>query len=102
MQKTTFIEGNNWKKTSLYFEPEDVDGDGETPVVVEAEPVEVPLSLSQNFGQTLLLRLLLHWSLGYHDDFVKVFSSHRKRVLLNTVFALFCAERCWCNRAVVR
>lgn len=53
MQKITFSEeaGNNWKQNSLRFEPEAVNGDRGTPVIVEAEPIEVSLSLSQNFGQ---------------------------------------------------
>jgi len=52
MQKITFSEqaGNNWKRNALRFEPEEVNGDREAPVTVEAEPIEVPLSLSRNCG----------------------------------------------------
>jgi len=49
MQKTTFGDeaGNNWRRNSLYFEPEEENGGGETPVVVAAELTEVPPSLSK-------------------------------------------------------
>lgn len=48
MQKSAFSDeaGNNWRRNSLYFEPEEESGS----VVVAAELLEVPFSLSNFFG----------------------------------------------------
>lgn len=60
MQKINFSEeaGHTSKRNeALYLEREDVNGDRGTPVIVEAVPIEVPLSLSLNCGQIFFLGL---------------------------------------------
>jgi hypothetical protein len=54
-QKTFSEEAVNRKQRSRDIDLEDTNGEKETPVVVEANPTEVPFSLSQFFDQLLSL-----------------------------------------------